>query len=63
LTKRTGQFLVNFETSFAGSPAHCDEMITLTNNDQQLTRSVQCDAGALGGTSLGVRNVLASRTP
>lgn len=36
-------------------------MITLTNSDQQLMRSVQCAAGGVGGASLGVRTALASR--
>jgi len=60
---REGQFVVSFETNFAGSPAHCDEMITVIDKAQQLTRSVQCVAGGLGGASLGVRNALASRIP
>lgn len=60
---RDGQFVVSFETTFAGSPAHCEEMINVTNDDTQVTRSVQCAAGGIGGASLGVRNALVSRIP
>jgi hypothetical protein len=60
---RNGQFVASFETSFAGNPAHCEEMMTLTNNNQQLMRSVECAAGGLDGASLGVRNALVSRVP
>ena len=60
---RPGQFVVNFETKFAGNPAHCDEMITITNGAQQVIRSVQCFAGGIDGPSLGVRTALGSRVP
>ena len=60
---RQGQFVTSFETAFAGKPAHCEEMITLTNGDRQMTRSVQCSDGGLDGLSLGVRTALASRVP
>jgi hypothetical protein len=60
---REGQFVASFETSFAGSPTHCEEMMTVTNNAQQLMRSVQCVAGGIDGASLGVRNALVSRVP
>jgi hypothetical protein len=60
---RPGQFVASFETAFAGNPAHCEEMMTLTDGDRQLTRSVQCAAGGLDGASLGVRTALASRVP
>jgi hypothetical protein len=60
---RPGQFVASFATDFAGSPAYCEEMMTLTDGDRQLTRSVQCAAGDLDGTSLGVRTALASRVP
>lgn len=58
---REGQFLASFETSFAGSQAHCEEMMTVTNGSQQLMRSVQCAAGDSNGASLGVRNALVTR--
>lgn len=60
---RNGHFVVSFETAFAGIPAHCEEMITVTNDNTQVMRSVQCAAGGIGGTSLGVRNALVSRIP
>jgi hypothetical protein len=58
---RPGQFVVDFATQFAGAPTHCHEMITVTNNAQQVIRSVQCFTGGLDGSSLGVRTALASR--
>jgi len=58
---REGQFVVDFDTQFAGNPAHCDEMITVTNHAQQVIRSVHCFAGGIDGNSLGVRTALGSR--
>ena len=58
---RQGQFMTDFDTKFGGNPAHCNEVITVTSNAQQVVRSVQCFAGGLGGPSLGVRTILASR--
>jgi hypothetical protein len=59
----TGTYATSFQTWFGNDPAHCDETISITNQDTQLIRTVHCFAGNVGGRSLGVRVVQGSRFP
>ena len=58
---KNNQYIASFETHFGSTSAHCEEMMTMTNNANQIVRSVQCSDLSNNGKSLGVRNALVSR--